>query len=120
MGALRVSEVIHVILRSDQSLFLARESDKDQCVMTQLPAQAIEEGGEQYGSCPVVGHAVANAVNLIGVCADQNNLLRFARQHANNVRWKVALKRLLKKIRALASRLGKPFPDQRFAVVVLG
>src|SRR6202048_3460241 len=111
MGALFVGEVVHVILRSDQPFFLARESDEDQRMMTQLPAQAIEEGGEQYGSCPVVGHAVAKAVNLISVCADQNNLLRFAWQHANNVRWKVAVKRLLREIRALASRLGEPIPD---------
>src|SRR6202140_2556392 len=115
MRALRVSKVVHVILRSDQPLFLARKSDEDQRMMTQLPAQAIEEGGQQYGSCPVVDHAVANAVNLIGVCADQNNLLRFARQHANNVRWKLAVKRLLREVRGLASRLGKPLPDQRFA-----
>jgi len=85
-----------------------------------LSAQAVEEGGQQYGSCPVINYTVAEAVNLIGVCADQNNLLRFARQHANNVRWKVAVKRLLREIRALASRLGEPFPDQRFAVAILG
>src|SRR6202163_1476814 len=87
---------------------------------TQLPAQAIEEGGQQYGSCPVFDHSVPNAVDLIGVCADQNNLLRFARQHANNVRWKLAVKRLLREIRGLASRLSDPFPNQRFAFAVFG
>src|SRR5258708_9205409 len=120
MAALFVGEVIDVILRSSQPLFLARESDKDQSVMTRLPAQAVEEGGQQHRSRPVIDHAVAKALHLIGMRADQNNFLRFARQNANNVRRKVATERLLGEIRALASRISKPLPDQRFAFAVFG
>src|ERR1700719_3674153 len=104
MGALFVGEVVHVILRSDQPLFLARESDENHRMMTRLRAQAVQQARQQRRSGPVVDHSVANAVDLVGMSSDYDDFLRFARQHTNNVRWKLAVERLLVEIRLLAPR----------------
>src|ERR1700674_3659071 len=120
MGALFVGEVVHVILRSDQPLFLARESDENQRMMTRLRAQAVQQARQQRRSCPVVDYAVAKAVDLIGMRTDYDDLPRSTRQHANNVRWKLPVERLLGEICLLASGLRQPLPDQRFAFAVLG
>src|ERR1700674_2551249 len=120
MGALFVGEVVHVILRSDQPLFLARESDENQRMMTRLRAQAGQQARQQRRSCPVVDYAVAKAVDLIGMRSDYDDLPRFARPAANNRPGKPSVEPPPGEICLLASGLRKPFPDQRFAFAVLG
>src|SRR5229473_1814759 len=96
--------MIHVICRSNQPLLLARESDKDQRVMAWPRAQGIKQRGQQNRARPVVDHAVAT-FDLIGMRADHDNLLRLTRQHANDIRRKLALERLLGEIRVRRSWL---------------
>ena len=76
--------------------------------MTRLGVQAVEQSGQQRGSCPIVGHSVAIFCDMVGMRANYNCVLRFARQHADDVRRKLPVEGLFPEIRALAARFRQP------------
>ena len=86
--------------------------------MVRLRAQAKKQRGQQHRSRPIVDHAVAVVLDLVGVRADHDDLLGFAGQNTNDVRRKLAGERLLGKIRVRASRFGQPLSDQRLALAI--
>src|SRR6202140_5352418 len=81
-------KMIHIIARTYQTLFLSREGNKHEGVMSWLRAQTVQQGWQEDRSRPVV-HDAITAIDVVRMRANHYYFLSVSRQDANNVGWQL-------------------------------